>query len=60
MKQYTFNHTQPKSNLENIMEQFVNQQMTINKQNEEHFKHINTNLEQIIAHNRIFENQIAQ
>ena len=56
MKQQTFNHTQPKSNLENIIEQFVNQEMTINKQSKEQFKHINTKLEQIAAHNRILEN----
>ena len=42
------------------MEQFVYQQMTINKQSEEQFKHINTKLEQIAAHNRILKNQIAQ
>ena len=34
--------------------------MTINKQSEEHFKHINTKLEPIAAHNHILENQIAQ
>ena len=42
------------------MEQFINQQMTINKQSEEQFKKINTKLEQIVAHNRILKNQIAQ
>ena len=42
------------------MEQFFNQQMTINKQSKEQFKHINIKLEQIATHNRILENQIAQ
>ena len=35
MKQRSFNPTCPKPNLETLIEQFVNQQMTINKQNEE-------------------------
>ena len=42
------------------MEQFVNQQMSINKQNEEQFKQLNSRLDQIITHNRILETQIAQ
>ena len=42
------------------MEQFVNQQIAINKQNEEQFKQINSKLEQIATHNRILETQIAQ
>ena len=60
MKQQAFNPTQSKSNLETLMEQFVNQQIAINKQNEEQFKQINSKLEQIATHNRIFETQIAQ
>ena len=35
MKQPTFNPTNYKPTLENLMEQFFNQQMSINKQNEE-------------------------
>ena len=42
------------------MEQFVNQQMSINKQNDDQFKQINSKLEQIATHNRILETQIAQ
>ena len=42
------------------MEQFVNQQMSINKQNEEQFKQINYKIEQIATHNCILETQIAQ
>ena len=42
------------------MEQFVNQQMFLNKQNEEQFKQINSKLEQISTHNCILETQIAQ
>ena len=38
MKQQTFNPTHPKTTLENLMEQFFNQQMSINKQNEEQLK----------------------
>ena len=34
--------------------------MSINKQNEEQFKQINSKLEQIATHNRILETQIAQ
>ena len=34
-KQQPFNHPQPKPNLENLIEKFVNQQIAINKQNEE-------------------------
>ena len=34
--------------------------MSINKQNEEKFKQINSKLEQIVAHNHILETQIAQ
>ena len=55
MKQQAFNPTQSKSNLETLMEQFVNQQIAINKQNEEQFKQINSKLEQIATHNRILE-----
>ena len=55
MKQQPFNPTQSKPNLKNLMEQFVNQQMSINKQNEEQFKQINSKLEQIATHNRILE-----
>ena len=60
MKQQPFNPTQSKSNLGNLTEQFVNQQMSINKQNEEQFKQINSKLEQIATHNHILETQIAQ
>ena len=60
MKQQPFNPTQSKPNLENLMEQFVNQQMSINKPNEEQFKQINSKLEQIATHNCILETQIAQ
>ena len=42
------------------MEQFFNQKISINKQNEEQFKQINSNLENIATHNRILETQIAQ
>ena len=42
------------------MEQFVNQQLSINKQNEEQFKQINSKLEQIATYNRILETQITQ
>ena len=42
------------------MEQFVNQQMSINKQNEEQFKQLNSRLDQIATHNHILETQIAQ
>ena len=42
------------------MEQFVNQQISINKQNEEQFKQINSKFEQIATHNHILEIQIAQ
>ena len=59
-KQQPFNHPQPKPNLENLIEQFVNQQIAINKQNEEQFKKICSKLEQIATHNRILETQIAQ
>ena len=59
-KQQPFNHPQSKPNLENLIEQFVNQQIAINKQNEEQFKQINSKLEQITTHNRILETQIAQ
>ena len=55
IKQQSFNANQSKSNLENLLEQFVNQQITINKQNEEKFKQINSKLEQIATHNRILE-----
>ena len=34
--------------------------MSINNQNEEQFKQINSKLEQIATHNRILETQIAQ
>ena len=42
------------------MEQFVNQQMSINKQNEEQLKQIHSKLEQLATHNHILETQIAQ
>ena len=42
------------------MEQFVNQQISINKQNKEQFKQINSKFEQIATHNRILKTQIAQ
>ena len=38
------------------MEQFVNQQMSINKQNEEQ---LHSKLEQLATHNRILETQIS-
>ena len=60
MKQQAFNPNQSKSNLETLIEQFVNQQIAINKQNEEQFKQLNFKLEQIDTHNRILETQIAQ
>ena len=59
MKQQTFNPTSPKPTRENLMEQFVNQQISINKQNEEQLKQLNSKLEQLAAHNRIVETQIA-
>ena len=60
MKQQPFNHTQSKPSLETLMEQFVNQKMSINNQNEEQFKQINSKLKQIATHSRILETQIAQ
>ena len=60
IKQQSFNANQSKPNLETLLEQFVNQQITINKQNEEQFKKINSKLEQIATHNRILEIQISQ
>ena len=60
MKQQPFNPTQSKPNLENLMEQFVNQQITINKQNEEQLKQLASKLEQLATHNHILETQIAQ
>ena len=45
IKQQCFNANQSKPNLENLMEQFVNQQLSINKQNEEQFKQIKSKLE---------------
>ena len=60
MKQQAFNPNQSKPNLENLMEQFVNQQITINKQNEEQLKQLASKLEQLAAHNRILEIQITQ
>ena len=42
------------------MEQFVNQQMSINKQNEEKLKQIHSKLEQLATHNHILETQISQ
>lgn len=60
MKQQAFNPNQSKPNLENLIEQFVNQQITINKQNEEQLKQLASKLEQIATHNRILETQIAQ
>ena len=38
----------------------MNQQIAINKHNEEQFKQINSKLEQITTHNRILETQISQ
>ena len=55
IKQQSFNHTQPKPNLENLMEQFVNQQNAISKQNEKQFKQIFPKLKQTATHNRILE-----
>ena len=60
MRQQALNTSQSKPNLETLIEQFINQQMSINKQNEEKFKQINSKLEQIATHNRILEIQIAQ
>ena len=60
MKQQSFSPTYPKPNLETLMEQFVNQQMTVNKQNEEQLKQLNSKLEHLATRNRIFETQIAQ
>ena len=45
MKQQAFNPNQSKPNLETLIEQFVNQQIAINKQNEEQFKQLNFKLE---------------
>ena len=59
MKQ-NFNPTNSKPTLDNLMEQFVNQQMSINKQNEEQFKQLHSKLDQLATHNRILETQIAQ
>ena len=53
------NPNQSKPNLENLIEQFVNQQITINKQNEEQLKLLASKLDQIATHNRILETQIA-
>ena len=50
----------PKSNLEGLMEQFINQQSTTNKQHEDQFKQINARIDQLVSHNRILENQIVQ
>ena len=44
MKQQAFNPNQSKPNLENLIEQFVNQQITINKQNEEQLKQLASKL----------------
>ena len=55
MKQQPFKPTNPKPTLENLMEQFVNQQMSINKQIEEQLKQLNSKLEQLATHNRILE-----
>ena len=60
MKQQAFNPNQSKPNLENLIEQFVNQQITINKQNEEQLKQLASKLEQLATHNCILETQIAQ
>ena len=60
MKRQTFNPTHPKPTLENLMEQFVNQQISILKQNKEQLKQLNSKLEQLATHNRILETQIAQ
>ena len=45
MKQQAFNPNQSKPNLETLIEHFVNQQIAINKQNEEQFKQLNFKLE---------------
>ena len=60
MKQQASIPNQSKPNLENLIEQFVNQQITINKQNEEQLKQLASKLEQLATHNRILETQIAQ
>ena len=59
MKQQAFNPNQSKPNIENLIEQFVNQQITINKQNEEQLKQLASKLEQLATYNRILETQIA-
>ena len=60
MKQQAFNPNQSKPNLERLIEQFVNQQITISKQNEEQLKQLASKIDQIATHNRILETQIAQ
>ena len=55
IKQQAFNPNQSKSNLENLIEQFVNQQITINKQNEEQLNQLGSKLEQLTTHNCILE-----
>ena len=42
------------------MEQFVNQQISILKQNKEQLKQLNSKLEQLPTHNHILETQIGQ
>ena len=49
-----------KTNLEGLMEEFINQQSTTNKQHEDHFKQLNARIDQLVSHNRILENQIVQ
>ena len=53
MKQQAFNPNQSKPNLENLIKQFVNQQITINKQNVEQLKQLASKLEQLATHNRV-------
>ena len=55
MKQQAFNPNQSKPNLKNLIELFINQQITINKQNEEQLKQLASKLEQLATHNRILE-----
>ena len=48
----------PKSNLEGLMEQFINQQLTTNKQHDDQFKKLNVRIDKLISHNKILENQL--
>ena len=49
----------PKSNLEGLIEQFINQQSTTNKKYEDQFKQLNVKIDQLVSHNRILKNQIV-